>query len=405
MKSKLVILLITLLFLSGCWNYRELNEMSITGALGLDYNEEKQVFETTALIFNAKKVSGSSSGVSSDESPVTIFKGEGKTIHESLRKIIHESPRKLYLGHLETVIFGEDFAKNHMLEGMDFLFRDAESRKDFEMVVAEETTAYEILQILTPIENLTSVNIMNALANNELFLGTTSSISLDNLISVIYQDGLEVVLPGIKIVGEDPEEGKTVETKKGSVPSADLFISHNLVFKEEKLIGSLTEEESIGYNILRSNLIQTIISFPCDKKGNYATVETVAAKYKLNITIKEDIPKVNIEVKLEGTFSEINCVLDLKKLEVLNKLEKQAENKVKQILTSTIETAQKKYNSDILGFGEFLYMNEYKYWKKVKDRWYEIFPNIEYKIKVEYEIPKKGAITDSFKEKYYDTKK
>ena len=38
-QIKILILSVLVLFLSGCWNYRELNEMAIAGSIGIDYNE------------------------------------------------------------------------------------------------------------------------------------------------------------------------------------------------------------------------------------------------------------------------------------------------------------------------------------------------------------------------------
>lgn len=48
-KNILIIVLITLIFLTGCWSRKEINELAITSALGFDYVDDQYVISTEIL--------------------------------------------------------------------------------------------------------------------------------------------------------------------------------------------------------------------------------------------------------------------------------------------------------------------------------------------------------------------
>lgn len=397
-KVKIIILLVLLLLQTGCWNYRELNEMAIVVSIGVDYDEENDLFVMSAQILNPKKSSGGESGSSLQESPIIVYKYSDKTIHESLRNMIYESPKKLYIGHLENVIFGKEVAEKHLAESLDFLFRDSESRKDFDLLVASEGTAYDILKIIPSFETTPAANIMSTIKSNSNYIGNVISITYDNFVSMVLKDGVEGVLPAIKIIRGTVEEGETIDNVKESETNTDFIVKNFVVFKKDKMLGELGEDESMGYNIISGKMKESVISFYCDKENNTASMEIIKLKPKIKIKIKKNIPNVSIDISGIAGISEVNCEINLTKNKNILKLTKMFEDKVVEIVKSALDQA-KEFNSDIFGFGENLSKNNVKYWKKNKDKWYKIFPEIKYKIKAKIEVPQKGTATNSFKEK------
>lgn len=396
MKKIFFILIPLVLLTTGCWNYRELNEMAIVGALGIDYDEEKDMFITTAQIFNAKKTSTDSASSSSGQSPITVYKSEGKTVHESLRNMIYESPKKLYIGHLDIIIFGESYAKKGFISGGDFLFRDNESRQDFNMLMVENGKASDVLKILTPLIPVPSISVKKTILSNSKFKGTSSQLTYDRLLSNYYTQGINPVIPIISIKG-DPKEAETDEITKESTPSTKLVINTIGVFKEDKYVGSLNEEESFGYNLITDNIKGNVTSFKCDDKNNYASIEITKTKSKIAGKIKNNKPSVKVNITVEGGISEYNCKLNLKLPKNIKKVEDMVKKHLESIVKKTIETAQKKYNSDIFGFGEGFLRNNYKYWKKEGKNWYKLFPDLDYKVSIDVNISKKGSVITSTK--------
>ena len=78
-KIKYLVLLLPL-FLSGCYNYRELNDLGITTAISIDYEDE---YKVEAEFVNPIKAEDSSS---SSESAFVSFSSSAPSIEEALKK-------------------------------------------------------------------------------------------------------------------------------------------------------------------------------------------------------------------------------------------------------------------------------------------------------------------------------
>lgn len=88
MKKHMIVLLILSLLLSGCWDSRELNEIAITLALGVDKVEDE--YQITVQVVVPAEVSMKTG---SGRSTVTLFQSNGKTVYEAFRKMTKDSPR------------------------------------------------------------------------------------------------------------------------------------------------------------------------------------------------------------------------------------------------------------------------------------------------------------------------
>ncbi|GJM82919.1 hypothetical protein HMSSN139_54150 [Paenibacillus sp. HMSSN-139] len=128
--------------LAGCWNRRELNELGIAVAAGVD--KEGDRYRLTVQVVDPGQVTaqkGASGGA-----PATLYTSEGDTILEAARRITQISPRKIYLSHLRVYLIGESLAKQGIGQVLDLLTRDHEIRTDFYLVVTRGTSALEMLK-------------------------------------------------------------------------------------------------------------------------------------------------------------------------------------------------------------------------------------------------------------------
>ena len=156
MKNKIIFLVVIFLF-TGCYNYREINNLAITTAIGIDKKDEKYLL--TIQVVNTQKAVSKTSG-SSDETKFIIYETEGESLQEALRRIVLESPRRLYGNHLQLLVIGEEVAKEGISQIFDFFMRNPESRKQFQMVLAYNSSAKDILTISTTLETLNQMEAM-----------------------------------------------------------------------------------------------------------------------------------------------------------------------------------------------------------------------------------------------------
>ena len=146
---KKVFVFFLLLFLTGCWNYKELNEYAIVTGMAVDYKDNG--YEVSFLIANGNKSEES-------EAKTSLLTGKGDTIYNAIKNISLVSPKELYISHLSVVIFSEEIARRGLLNVLDFLLRDPQSHQNFYLLLAKDTKASDILSILSPLISSLSIS-------------------------------------------------------------------------------------------------------------------------------------------------------------------------------------------------------------------------------------------------------
>ncbi|TQR19916.1 Ger(x)C family spore germination protein [Psychrobacillus vulpis] len=391
MKKCMFVLLILSLFLTGCWDRRELNELGITLALGIDKVEDE--YQVTAQVVVPSEIS---SKTSTGRSPVTLFQATGETVYEALRKITKISPRKIYPGHLRTLVLGEDLAEEGIAESLDFLSRDWEFRSDFFVVIAKDMTAAEVLNVTTTIENIPANKMFNTLKTSEASWAATNAFILDELIANLTSDGKEAVLTGIIVTGEQ-EMGSSKQNVESITPSARIEYNGLAVFKKDKLVGWLTEIDGRRYNAIVNEVQNTVTAISCPEEGK-ATLEIIQFDSKMKGKMNKGKPEVDINIKVKGNVGEVECQINLNDPETIVELEKNTEKEMEERIKSTIETVQKQYKSDIFGFGNAIHRSNPKEWKKIKEQWDEEFPEMTANVKVDVKLVHTGTVGNSFLE-------
>lgn len=388
MKRKLIILVIVLLFTSGCWSSRELNELGIASAVGIDKSDDGYL--VTVQIINPGEIAGASR---TTRSPVSSYTTTGKTVFEAIRKLTVKTPRRVYLSHARIIVFGEEMAQEGIKKALDFLSRDHELRTDFFIVIAKDEKAVNVLKIFTPIENIPANKMFSSLEMSEKVWAPTKAVHLDDLVTNITSKGINPVLTGIEILGESSEGTDIRNIEKINSPTTLKYVGLG-GFKGDKLVGWLNEAESKGYNELTDNVNSSVLTVPCED-GKLA-IEVVQSKTKLKGKVENGKPKINVEVRVEGNVGEVMCGIDLTKTENIEKLQQTTEKEIKDLMEKAIKKAQEDLGSDIFGFGEVIHRADPKAWKELKKNWDEQFVNLAVDIKATVEIRRLGTITESF---------
>lgn len=378
---KTLILLITLFSLSGCFNYKEINEYAIVSGISIDKKEDDpSKYEVGIQIMNAKK------DEESDNSLITIYKSDGDTIYEAFEKIMLDSPKELYLGHNEVVVIGENLLKEkNPLNYLDYFLRDSQVEKDSLVMVAKDDKAYDVLKIITPLETIPSRNLKSTLSIADNFSGSLTLVTIDEFISDLSLEGEEAIIPSIMIKG-DVKDGEKMENIAESDPKAKLKFGTLGYFKDSKFKGYLTSDESTGYNFLAGEPNQTYVNVKCSSK-NYASIRVTDSKIKEDLSFKDKKPLVSINVKVNADLLEYNCDADFIKSEkYIKELEKKAASKIKSLMNKATNKLYKEEKSDVLKYGSKFYGKKYKEMKELGYKKSEIVNDVSFNLKTEVNI-------------------
>lgn len=379
-RIKFLILLLPLL--SGCYNYRELNDLGITTAVSIDYKDNN--FYVIAEVINPIKQQDASS---SNNSPFVNYNSSSSSLQDAFRKVVLESPRQLYAAQLEIIVLSEEVVNNHLEEVLEYFARDPEARTEIKIIVAKTEDSTKAITLQTLLTSLSSSNIINSLDLQSKVLGMAYPVTLNELLNMYIDPYLEVVLPSMTLYG-NYEIGDEKENITTSSPKAIVKIDGSTITKDNKILGYLDLEESKILNLINGKLKETIIKM--NYYDGYIIFEPNRIKVSRELDIKNNIIKINISgySKTKEIQSNIN-VKDPKEVKKLNKaLNMELEKKI----TDTFNSIREKYGTDVFGFQELYYRTNYKYFKENCTNWYEdIYPKIKLEVKANVRLYEKGS--------------
>lgn len=375
MKKLLIIPLI--LLLSGCYNYRELNELAITTGIAIDKEEN---YKVTIMIANSKK-EGSDGSISPQ---ATVYEGNGDTIYEAFKDTSLALSKQIYLTHIDVLVISEEIAKNNLNDVIDFLFRYPQTRNNFQLVLAKDRKAGDILKITTPLETFPSQNLAKNLEITDKLQGFTYTVDFTEFVKTLTTEGVNPVLPSVTIIG-DVESGNKNENIEENKPQTYLKLDMLGIFKDNKFVTFADGDESKGINIINNKvyILGVIIDYN-DKK-----VVTEITEMKTDFEVKNN--KVIINIKTNGSIQEIDSNVNLDDNKVIEEIKNKDIEKIREYVNKAIDLAQKN-KTDIFGFGNYVYKNDYK---NYNENWDEvIFPNLEVEINVDLKLQAKGSINN-----------
>lgn len=379
-RIKFLILLLPLL--SGCYNYRELNELGITTAVSIDHKDNN--FYVIAEVINPIKQQDASS---SNNSPFINYNSSSSSLQDAFRKVVLESPRQLYAAQLEIIVLSEEVVNNHLEEVLEYFARDPEARTEIKIIVAKTEDSTKAITLQTLLTSLSSSNIIKSLDLQSKVLGMSYPVTLNELLNMYIDPYLEVVLPSITLYG-NYEIGDEKENITTSSPKAIVKIDGSTITKDNKILGYLDLEEAKILNLINGKLKETIIKM--NYYDGYIIFEPNRIKVSRELDIKNNIIKINISGY--SKTKEIQSNINLKDPKEVEKLNKALNMELEKKITDTFNSIREKYDTDVFGFQELYYRTNYKYFKENCTNWYEdIYPKIKLEVKANVRLYEKGS--------------
>lgn len=387
--KKLLLILITLTFLTGCYNYRELNDLAIVTAVSI--SKEKDNYNIAVQVVNPKKDQDTSS---SNEPDFIVYKSKGETLQAAFESLVKESPKRMYKTQMQILIIDEKMAKNNIKEVFEYLARNPEIRNEFNVLIGKSDN---ILETLTPLNNLSSQNILDSLKASSKYLGNTNLLTFNELLSDYQNEKTEMAIPVIKLTSQKNKDDKNTEKILEKTTTTPAIVLDNIsIFKDNKLIGYLSTKETVSYNFINNNITLTNIKkdYPNNK---YIAYKILKSKSKLEVTPKKHT--ITLTIKGNAEINEATYNIDLSKEKNIKKLEKSLNKRLEKMITSSFNSTRKKYNSDIYGFEDLYYKKDPKYYTKIKKDWdSKEFQKIKLKVKSNIKIVEQGNILGKIKD-------
>lgn len=384
MMKKVILLLLcisTIMTLStGCWNNRDLSELSILTAMGVDKTEDGKIM-VTAQIIKPADVSGSGSvapggGGGGEKSFVTVSSTDS-TIFAALRTMLSKINKKIFYSSSQVIVFGEELAKSGIKNYVDFILRDHETQYKTLIVVAKGTTAKEIVEQEFQLSKIPGDYIRDTIKNSKS-RGFTKELKLLDMARELATEGRELSIGTI-------EKSENLTSTEGLA-----------VFQNDKMVGLLNKNETRGYLFLTDRTKSGIIEIENPKNPKEIIgIELMKASSKIEVkTSSNNAIEVSVKIKAEANVGEQQSPSGQSPDKVCDSLSKCLEEEITKECYSAIAKCQDEYKSDIFGFGIRVYDKYPKYWRSISNIWNEqVFPTVQVKVKVDAKIVRTGLLS------------
>lgn len=391
-KSKIALILClisSILFISGCWGKREVEDLAPLLGLGIDLGEKPGTFLLTNQFAQAKKEKG---GSQVTDRTLTIEASSAREAFEKISKITYRSP---FMGSLKVLVIGEDAAKAGKFNDiLDFVQRFSEFRRSMYLVLAKGK-AQDMLNLKLGAEILPALYIKDLIEGGDE-LSTFPTVRLGHYLTLLGTKSTAPILP----VVESIKSGEGVDYKaEEQDKAAEMRIQGAGVLKGSRVVDFLSDEESKGYMWLENDVVHRSINTDCLSDNSLkfgGQVLKANTKYK----IKTNSGNVELHYQIKASIA-IDEVLGLKRqlsgTEWVD-LVKEAEKSFAQAIKKECEVSIKKQRElklDYLGIGRHIEQKNPRYWKTVKDHWNEEIADFPVSIEVETVIHHSGMSSSS----------
>ncbi len=394
-RSFFAFILISLTVVSGCWDKREMNELAFVSAFAVDLNEEGKYVGTFQII-NPGNVAGGLQGGGGQNASITVYSAAGDNLLETEGHVSMKVSRDLYYAHTNLIIISEKVASEKgITELFDLFERAREFRTTTNVVLTRNSSAEEMLSVLTEKDKIPAEQIVNNLKGAEESQGEYQKITIDNVINSLITSGNEPLISAFSIKGE-PKKGTKMENIQASQPEVRMEPNGLGVFKNGKLIDWLEGETARGTLWATDKVQATSLNITWKNKKDAIAYQVVRQKTKIAAQLKKDRPKISISVRAEGRIAEVSVSSDLTNPHTLAAIEKEVAKEIKEEIEKAIYHAQIN-KSDTFGFGDAIHRSHPDKWKKIKSEWNnEYFPSSDIEVKVEAFIRRTGLRTNSY---------
>lgn len=375
--------------LAGCWSKKELTDLSLVIAVGLDKTKDGRYLASFQVV-NPGNVAGAlQRGGGAGGVPISVYTSTGDTLVEASRKVSKKLSRILYYAHTNLVVISEELARQGLNGVFDAIERNNEFRTTTKLVIAHGHSAKEVLSVLTPIDKIPANQIIKTLEFSEMVLGQTINTDVLEAIRGLTSSGKNIVLTGVVIEG-NTQRGNRQTNVQSSVPDARISLDGLALFKKDRLVRWVNGSTERGVLWVLDRIKQTNITIPWKGKKEAIGYRPLRVTTRLKVDLKNGHPSILVHIQTEGDISETYVPINLADYRLLFQLEKAIGRDIEREVRQAIETAQHE-KTDVFGFGEAVYRAHPRLWKRIKKEWDDrYFPHLPVTVKVDASIRRTG---------------
>lgn len=358
--------------LSGCWNYRGLNKVSIVTGVAIDRKADNDNYQLTIETIDVSASAKESAGKSQ------LIETEGKTIFEAIRNAKKKVMKKLYFSDIKIIVISDQIAREEGISSvLDWFLRDAEPRETTIPVISQEKTAKEILAASGVDGKIVSEELDKMISNDKKTTASTKKVFSYQVFNILQGDKeTALVLPAVHCTSN--QEKKVVE------------INGVAIFKQDRLKGYLSPEETHYYLFAIDDIAGGIITLPFQQEWDNLSLEIAKNKTKRTYSYDENGLSVFFDIKTTVHVGEVGADIDGLKKDNIENIKATAASVFTQRLGKVMKKVQIEFGCDIFGVGTMVHKSDPALWYQLRENWDYYIQNMEVEIRPEFVIVNTG---------------
>ncbi|QRG65080.1 Ger(x)C family spore germination protein [Brevibacillus choshinensis] len=381
MRANWIVLGLCTILLTGCWDRTEINDLAIITAASIDMEGKNKVL-LSVQVFIPRALGGSGAGggsVGGGEGKLTMMRSsEGINIADAMSKLQTKIPRKIFWGHCKVYLFGEEAAKHGLADHIDFLVRHPEPRNRSFLYVSKGK-GLDMLTITPALERSTAESLREY-AN----LHIAMAVTLVDYRNMLRSEAEAVAIPMI-------EDGKNLKSPEDIQIRG--IMAGTAILKRDKLIGKVSPTATRGLLWLRDEMQKAAITVRIKDEKGIVSVSPTRTKTTLLPKIENGKWSMLVKVDSEGDVVENGTQLNLMNPKYVAMLQTSVQKDIDERMKMALDVLQHELRTDVVKFAAAFHRKYPKEWEQAKDRWDEIFSQLEVKTDVRVAIRRPGLIS------------
>ena len=360
--NKIICVMILPLFLTGCWDYKDVNKRSIDLSIGVDEVDNK--LEFTGEIAKLQSSSQGSKGTS-QITDVYKYRSLGMYFEGSRGEYDAKNPGPDFSGATRVVVFSKKYAEKTGIKSyINRLYYVVGFRNSVLVTVSKEPTN----------------EFFNGKVKNDICIG----YAVEDTVRQLEADGgalyktVQDILSDIQF-GDIGYLVPYITRDKDTIKYLGLA-----AMKDSKLEGTIKSEESNGFLFILSKKPVTIsvIPNPSDEK-KLLSIRTILGRRSIKTSYIDKKINIYIDLKLNAQLQYEYSMEPLSKND-MKKIEDTVSNKIKEDINSAIKRSQNDFKCDVFGFARDFKAENPEYYREIN--WKEEYPKAVFHVNVETTI-------------------
>lgn len=358
--KKILIIILTLLLCTGCFDYKEINDLAIINAIGVDYENDEYVI--TLEILNDQ--------IDKDSSKITSYTkvGHGKNLTSAIENAADKLSKQLIFNHIKLMILSKSIIEEKFENIIDLFLRNTYFRENFYVISATKNKPETLLNHTTNEAPIASTAITDTLESIRYSSNTNILKKFDEMVEEVITYGIDTCFSNI-----------TLKDNEFIVDGMSIF--NNYSYKS-----NLSNEYVKIYNLLTDNFDRPTYTINYDN----LSFTTAINNGKINTEINNG--SINVNGNLMGRIIDNDPKYNIRDPKSLERIDNDFTNLLNKKISEFIKVLQDN-NSDILGITR-------NYYKKTRTKDKDYWLKLDIKSNIKFHINKKGLIYDVERESW-----